>query len=299
MTAALGDCWGSWPNLARKGDFGVSDFLDNMARGSQERLEVARSRVTAAQLLDRIAGMAKPPPLEFHPAGFDIIAELKLVSPAAGRLRDSDEDVARRVSAYASGGAAAVSVLTEPSRFGGSLAHLSEAARELASHGIPAMRKDFLVDPYQVLEARAAGAGGVLVILAMLDDARCRDISSVALEQDMFVLVEAFDDRELARGGQLLGGLPETGQLLLGLNCRDLRTLQVDPRRFASAASSFPTVQHRVAESGIETPEHARWARGLGYDMALVGSALMRSTDPAQALGAMLAAGREAGEVAG
>ena len=87
-------------------------------------------------------------------------------------------------------------------------------------------------------------------------------------------------------------------QLLLGLNCRDLRTLQVDPQRFETVAPSFPSVFHRVAESGIETPEHARWARGLGYDMALVGTALMRSGNPAQALAELLAAGREDGEVA-
>ena len=273
----------------------MSDFLDNMAEGSRERLEAARARTSEARLLARIAGLPVPPGLNFHAAGFDIIAEMKLVSPAAGRLKDGDEDIAKRVTNYARGGAAAVSVLTEPSRFGGSLDHLSEAAAVLAEHGIPAMRKDFLVDPYQVLEARAAGAGGVLVILAMLDDAQCKEIISSALDQNMFVLVEAFDQQELARGGRVFGELPASEQLLLGLNCRDLRTLQVDPRRFETTAEFFPPVAHRVAESGIETPEHARWARDLGYDVALVGTALMRAGDPAQSLAALLAAGREAG----
>lgn len=276
----------------------MSNFLDSMAQGSRERLEAARARVAEVQLLDRIAALPVPPRLDFHPAGFDIIAELKLVSPAAGRLKDADEDISSRVAAYASGGAAAVSVLTEPSRFGGSLGHLSQAAAALAKHGIPAMRKDFLVDPYQVLEARAAGAGGVLVILAMLDDAQCREIASAALEQNMFVLVEAFDEKELARGGELFAALPGTDQLLLGLNCRDLRSLQVDPQRFETAASSFPSVHHRVAESGIDTPSDARRVRGMGYDMALVGTALMRADNPSQALAGLLAAGREAGGVA-
>ena len=298
MMAAPDACWSDWQNLERLGDFSVSDFLDSMAQGSRERLKAARARVAEAKLLDRISALPEPPPLGFHPAGFDIIAEMKLVSPAAGRLKEQDEDISRRVAQYASGGAAAVSVLTEPSRFGGSLTHLSEAAAALAGHAIPAMRKDFLLDPYQVLEARAAGAGGVLVILAMLDDAQCREIISAALEQNMFVLVEAFDEQELARGGELFSCLPETDQLLLGLNCRDLRTLQVDPQRFETAAPSFPPVSHRVAESGIETPEHARWARRLGYDMALVGTALMRSGDPAGALAGLLAAGRESSEVA-
>jgi indole-3-glycerol phosphate synthase len=273
----------------------VNNFLDSMAQGSRERLEAARARVGESKLLARIAGLPEPPRLQFHPAGFDIIAEMKLVSPAAGRLKAQDENIAGRVADYARGGAAAVSVLTEPSRFGGALAHLAEAAAALAEQSIPAMRKDFLVDPYQVLEARAAGAGGVLVILAMLDDSQCLEIISAALDQNMFVLVEAFDGQELARGGELFAGLHSSDQLLLGLNCRDLRTLQVDPQRFEIAAPSFPSVSHRVAESGIESPEHARRARDLGYDMALVGTALMRSGDPARTLAGLLAAGRGEG----
>jgi indole-3-glycerol phosphate synthase len=298
MTVVPDACWSSWRNLEPESDFAVSDFLDSMASGSRERLEAARARQSEAGLLARIADMPLPPGLKFHPDGFDIIAEMKLVSPAAGRLKGQDENIAARVSGYARAGAAAVSVLTEPSRFGGSLAHLSEAASALAIHGIPAMRKDFLVDPYQVLEARAAGAGGVLVILAMLDDARCREIAGAALDQNMFVLVEAFDEQELARGGRLIEELPDSEQLLLGLNCRDLRTLQVDPQRFETAVPVFPPVSHRVAESGIETQADARRARELGYDMALVGTALMRSGDPSRTLAQFLAAGREAGMAA-
>ena len=116
------------------------------------------------------------PPLRLSPAGFDVIAELKLRSPAAGVLGDESEDWLGRIAAYARGGAAAVSVLTEPSRFDGSLEHLRQAAQVLAPLGVPAMRKDFLVDPYQVLEARAAGAGGVLVILRMLPRARIDEL---------------------------------------------------------------------------------------------------------------------------
>lgn len=271
----------------------MSDFLQLMKRGSEERLQEARSRVGERQLLARIAELPAAPGLVFHAGGFDVIAELKLVSPAAGRLKHQAENVTSRVSAYARGGAAAVSVLTEPSRFGGSLDHLKEAAEALFESGIPAMRKDFLVSPYQVLEARAVGAGGVLVILAMLDDASCLAIIGTALEQGMFVLLEAFDQGELARAGQLLATLPQTDQLLVGLNCRDLRSLQVDPQRFASAVTFFPGGCQRVAESGIDTPAMAGWARGLGYDMALVGTALMRSDDPEQTLAGILAAGRD------
>ena len=270
----------------------MSDFLQLMKRSSEERVQKARGRVSERELRVRIAELPAAPGLVLHAGGFDVIAELKLVSPAAGRLKDQAENVTARVSAYARGGAAAVSVLTEPSRFGGSLDHLQEAAVALHESGVPVMRKDFLVSPYQVLEARAHGAGGVLVILAMLDDASCLAIINTALEQGMFVLLEAFDRGELARAGHLLTTLPQTGQLLVGLNCRDLRSLQVDLQRFVSAVTSFPGGCPRVAESGIDSPAMAGWARGLGYDMALVGTALMRSDDPEKTLAAILTAGR-------
>jgi indole-3-glycerol phosphate synthase len=263
-----------------------------MGRGSEERVQEARSRISERQLLAQIAAMPAAPGLLFHADGFDVIAELKLVSPAAGPLTDRTDRLAERVGAYARGGAAAVSVLTEPSRFGGSLDHLQEAATTLLESGVPVMRKDFLVSPYQVLEARAAGAGGVLVILAMLDDASCRAIIDTALEHGMFVLLEAFDPVELERAGELLASLPQTDQLLLGLNCRDLRSLQVDTQRFASAVEGFPAGCRRVAESGIDSPAMASWARKLGYDVALVGTALMRSSNPEEALAELLAAGR-------
>ncbi|HUA89614.1 MAG TPA: hypothetical protein VL994_09280, partial [Steroidobacteraceae bacterium] len=132
----------------------MSEFLAQMARSSRERLEQAR-RLRPHGELEQAARAAAPAPA-LRLSGFDLIAELKLRSPAQGRLRDAGEDVAARVAGYARAGAAAVSVLTEPDRFDGSLAHLAEAARVLAPLGVPAMRKDFLVDPYQVLEARAA-----------------------------------------------------------------------------------------------------------------------------------------------
>ena len=270
----------------------MSDFLQLMGRGSEGRLQEARSRISERQLLAQIAALPAAPGLLFNADGFDVIAELKLISPAMGRLTDQADNLADRVGAYARGGAVAVSVLTEPSRFGGSLDHLQQAAAALLESGVPVMRKDFLVSPYQVLEARAVGAGGVLIILAMLDDASCRAIIDTALEQGMFVLLEAFDPLELERAGELLAGLPQTDQLLLGLNCRDLRSLQVDVHRFAGAVASFPAGCRRVAESGIDSPAMASRARELGYDMALVGTALMRSGNPEQALADLLAAGR-------
>src|SRR5690554_4242839 len=142
----------------------MSDLLTEMAQASLARLEQARARESEQSLSTRVSDMPAPPALKLSPEGFDVIAECKLHSPSAGDLSQHTANVESRVTAYAQGGACAVSVLTEPSRFGGSLDHLAQAAEVLKPYGIPAMRKDFLVDPYQVMEARAAGAGGVLVI---------------------------------------------------------------------------------------------------------------------------------------
>ncbi len=195
---------------------------------ARERVAQAAQREPLGALERRARDTPAGPPLRLSPAGFDVIAELKLRSPAAGKLGDSHEDWLARVAAYARGGAAAVSVLTEPSRFDGSLAHLEQAASVLKPLGIPAMRKDFIVDPYQVLEARAAGAGGVLVILRMLPRERIGELLEVAAEHRLFVLLEAFDAADLEMARELLEvRRPLEDMLLIGVNCRDLQTLEV------------------------------------------------------------------------
>ncbi len=128
------------------------DFLEQMAVGSRERVDAAKRVCAEADLLARALATPLPSPLRLSAAGFDLIAELKLRSPAVGQLKSGSEDVAARVTAYARAGAAVVSVLTEPSRFDGSMAHLELAVQALAPLRVPAMRKDFLVDPYQVIE---------------------------------------------------------------------------------------------------------------------------------------------------
>jgi len=184
---------------------GKTGFLDEMASLSAARVAEAIRHETAGALQHRARRAAPSAPLRLSASGFDVIAELKLRSPAAGLLGQESEDWLGRVAAYARGGAAAVSVLTEPSRFDGSLEHLRRAAAALAPLGVPAMRKDFLVDPYQVLEARAAGAGGVLVILRMLTRPRIEQLLDTAAEHGMFVLLEAFDEVDLAMARDLLG----------------------------------------------------------------------------------------------
>src|SRR5215468_9867904 len=139
-----------------------------MASSSRARSRRAQSLRPQSDILERARSTPEPPPLVAHAGAFDLIAEVKLRSPAAGQLKGGDENVGARVTTYASAGAAAISVLTEPSRFDGSLTHLEKASHALFPMHVPAMRKDFLVDPYQVIEARASGAGGVLIILRML-----------------------------------------------------------------------------------------------------------------------------------
>lgn len=239
-----------------------------------------------------------PPTLALSPLGFDIIAELKLRSPAVGALRAAtEENVAARVQSYAAAGAAAVSVLTEPSRFDGSLQHLAQATGALAAARVPVMRKDFLVDPYQVLEARVAGASGVLVILRMLSRAEVAALVGTAAVLGLFVLLEAFDEADLDLAGEIVGGAgagSQSARLLVGLNCRDLATLQIVPGRLEALASRLPQGLPRVAESGLDNADDAARIAGAGYELALVGSALMKHAAPGELLTAMLAAGRAA-----
>ena len=272
----------------------MSGFLDEMAAASRERVRAAASRRSLAGLESAARATPPPPALRLDASGFDLIAELKLRSPAAGELKPANDDVVARVAGYARAGAAAVSVLTEPSRFDGSLAHLSAAAQVLTPLGVPAMRKDFLVEPYQVFEARAAGAGGVLVILRMLPLQDTRALIDCAGALGLFVLLEAFDARDIALMHELVGAHRGAGTLLAGVNCRDLATLEVVPARLLELAPLLPTAVPRVAESGVGTPEDARTVASAGYSLALVGSALMRGDKPQRLAGALLEAGRAA-----
>jgi len=276
------------------------DFLEQMAESSRERVLAALAERPSKEVLAAARATPEPPPLKLNEGGFDLIAEVKLRSPAVGMLKSADEDVNARVAGYASAGAAAISVLTEPSRFDGSMDHLASAVRTLTPHAVPAMRKDFLVDPYQVAEARAAGAGGVLVILRMLPRAALEALIEQALALKLFVLLEAFDERDIEIACSLAlhyGGRSANRsrvELLVGVNCRDLVTLKVVPGRLEALVDRLPTNVPRVAESGVGSAEDAQRMAAAGYDLALVGSALMRAGDPHQLVSGMLAAGRSA-----
>jgi indole-3-glycerol phosphate synthase len=268
----------------------MSDFLDIMKRASRVRVLEASRALPADLLRGRALDTPKAPVLRLTDARFDLIAEIKRRSPSAGEIESGPLAIAARAAEYARGGAAAVSVLTEPSRFGGELAHLASAAVALEPHGVPAMRKDFLVDPYQVYETRAAGAGGVLVILRMLDDAELGALFDAAAECALFVLLEAFDAADLERARTL--ALDES--TLVGLNARDLVTLAVDAERFDALRDAFPPGVLIVAESGVDDAAGAARVAALGYDLVLAGTALMRARDPAALIAEMLSAGRAA-----
>ena len=258
------------------GAIGLSDFLDLMAAASQARVGQLRARETMSQLRSRAHGTGLPPQLQ-RDGRFDLIAEFKRRSPSAGPFESCD--LGARVSAYAKGGATAVSVLTEPTQFGGELSHLRIAVEALAPLGVPTMRKDFIVDPYQVCETRAAGGGGILLIVRILTRAQLAELLDCAREMSLFVLLEAFDEEDLERADAELGRVPQNGNgspLLLGVNCRDLRTLEVRPQRLLELAPRLTAAAIRVAESGIESALDCTHLARAGFNFALVGSALMK-----------------------
>lgn len=268
----------------------MTDFLRKMADASRDRASLLEAR-WQAELLDRPVT-----PLKLD--RFDVIAEIKDHSPAEGRLAGDAADRGARAVAYAEGGAAAISILTEPFRFAGEIAHLEEVVSAVADLEIPVMRKDFLVDPKQVLEARANGASGVLLIVAILDDASLDSMLACASEHSMFVLLESFDEHDLTRSAKLLEKSAHADraaacQLLIGVNTRDLRTLEVDATRLERLADRLPSGAVAVAESGLKTPADVARVASLGYATALVGTALMKSDDPRQLVSDMLAAGRQ------
>ena len=270
-------------------------LLADMNRSSHQRIWEAKERVPEAALRAAILSTPPPPRLKLAKHGFDLIAELKLRSPSLGELSATTVDPVKRLEAYAEGGAAICSILTEPTRFDGDLAHLRLAADTLVPYGVPAMRKDFIVDPYQVLEARVHGASGVLLIVRMVPRERLVAMLDCAAEQGLFVLLEAFDAADLKIANEL--ALERAGrdeQVLMGLNCRDLETLQIDFKRFAELRGQMPLDWPCVAESGVSKPADAERVASLGYRLALVGTMLMQRADPERAVRELLEAGRKA-----
>lgn len=212
-----------------------------------------------------------------------VIAECKRRSPSRGVLREA-YDPAAIAAAYADAGAAAISVLTEPTFFDGDLAHL-RAAR--AAVDIPILRKDFIVTAYQIAEAADAGADAVLLIVAALEDAELTALMRAVAEHGLDALVETHDERELERA-------LAAGAGIVGVNSRNLHTLDVDPGVQAALAARIPKDVVAVAESGVRDGRAIAALGAAGYRACLVGERLVMSEDPGQALRALIAESREA-----
>jgi indole-3-glycerol phosphate synthase len=262
----------------------VSDILSRIVAG--KRIEVAAAQ--SKRPLDELERLARvlPPPRGFAAAldqavaarGYGLIAEIKKASPSAGLIR-ADFDPPALARAYQDGGAACLSVLTDTPHFQGSETHF-KAAR--AAVRLPAIRKDFIVDPWQIAESRAMGADCVLLILAALTDGDAREFEAAALAYGMDVLVEVHDEAEFDRALRLKSRL-------IGVNNRNLKTMVTDIATTERLAARLPQDRVLVAESGLKSPaDLARLARA-GARRFLIGESLMREADVAAATRALLA----------
>jgi indole-3-glycerol phosphate synthase len=261
----------------------VSDILAKIAAYKREDVvqrKAARSQAdveAAAMAADKPRGFRAALEREHGPGRLALIAEIKKASPSKGLIR-ADFDPPALARAYEAGGAACLSVLTDGPSFQGADAYLT-AARE--SSGLPALRKEFLVDPWQVAESRALGADAILVILAMVDDGLAAELMAAAQALGMDVLVEVHDETEMARAAALDADL-------VGVNNRDLRTFQVDLAITERLAADAPAGALLVTESGIFTPADAARLEAVGAKAMLVGESLMRQADVPAATRALL-----------
>lgn len=254
--------------------------LDQIIVGVREDLEMRR--ISKAQLLEQIAQAAAPLDALRYLRGEEIsvIAEVKRSSPSKGALAQIS-DPAALAKIYEDNGASVVSVLTEGRRFGGSLDDL-DAVRKSVS--IPILRKDFMVDEYQFFEARAHGADLVLLIVAALSLAQLGDFLALTHELGMRALVEVHTDIELEQA------LTVSAQII-GVNSRNLKTLDVDSKTFAHLLPKIPDQTLKVAESGISSRSDVEYAQLHGADAVLIGEALVRGSDPGASLRALMGRG--------
>lgn len=262
----------------------MATYLDDLLAGAHRRVADAQAREPLAAVREQADAVPTPPSLydALAAPGVAVIAEVKRASPSKGPLAP-DLDAAAQATAYRDGGAAAVSVLTEPERFLGTLDDL----RAVAALGVPALRKDFIVDPYQVWEARLAGAAAMLLIVAALDEPTLQALHDEADAAGLDVLVEVHDDAEVAAAHRI-------GARIVGVNARDLRTFELDRDAFARLRPTLPDGCLAVAESGVRDPDDIRRAAADGADAVLVGESLVTAPDPQAAVAALVAAGTPA-----
>ena len=261
----------------------MSDILDKIA--VYKRVEIAERKERTSQARIDAKAFAASPPRGFRkaleaahaPGRLALIGEIKRASPSRGLIREDFNPIAL-ARAYQTGGAACLSVLTDAPSFQGSEGFLADAR---AASSLPCLRKDFMLDPWQVAESRALGADCILVILAMVEDDLARELMAEAARFGMDVLVEAHEEVEMARAGALRANL-------VGVNNRDLRTFDVDLANTERLAKLAPPGALLVTESGIFTPEDTARLERAGAKAMLVGESLMREPDVVAATRALL-----------
>ena len=256
--------------------------LDDIIAGVREDLAERQSRVPLDRLKERCTHIdpALDPMPVFRGPGVAVIAEVKRSSPSRGPLADID-DPAALAAEYEAGGAATISVLTEGRRFSGSL---DDLVRVRLAVSVPVLRKDFVVTAYQLFEARAAGADLVLLIVAALSDAELVSLIERARSIGLTPLVETHTADEVRRA-------VDAGATVIGVNARNLQTLEVDPGTFARLAPLVPDKVVRIAESGVRGPRDVIDLARAGADVVLVGEALVTGRDPRSGVADLVAAG--------
>ncbi len=259
----------------------VPSVLDAIVAAARKRVEVARERVGLADLERRLGGDTSTASFQdaLGQPGVRVIAECKRRSPSRGVLRQ-DYDPVAIAGQYARAGAAAISVLTEPGFFDGHLDHL--AAVHASRPGLPLLRKDFVVDEYQIAEAAASGASAVLLIVAALDQQTLTRLLAYAAALPIDVLTEVHDEDEARRA-------MEAGARIVGVNNRDLRTLAVSLETSFRVAPLIAAADVRVAESGLRTGDDLAGLASAGYHAFLIGERFMTDDDPGDGLARVIA----------
>lgn len=259
-----------------------SSTLDDIVAGVREQVEARQERVPLEQLRERVS--AAPPVRDAYSvlrrAGVGVIAEIKRASPSAGPLAEIP-DPAALAGEYAAGGARCISVLTEPQWFAGSL---DDLAAVRAAVEVPVLRKDFVVSSYQVHEARAYGADLVLLIVAALEQQVLIGLRERIESLGMTALIEVHDEDEADRA-------LEAGARVIGVNARNLRTMEVDRSVFERVAPGLPNQVVKIAESGVRGPHDLIRYASAGADAVLVGEGLVRQKSPRDAVAELVTAG--------
>ena len=258
----------------------MPNILDKIVASKRVEIEAAKRARPADALQAELADA--PEPRDFAaalatPGEVSLLAEVKKASPSKGVIREDFDPVAI-AKTYEQHGARAISVLTDEPYFQGHLDYLRDVRRAVS---LPVLRKDFIIDRYQLLEARVAGADAVLLIAECLDDCNLRALHNEAIELGLAPLVELYEPENLPR-------VLEAGAILVGIHNRDLRTFEVDLNHTVRLAAQIPDECIIVGESGIRTPEDVQRMRSAGVDAILVGESLMASADIGAAVDALL-----------